>query len=64
MEVIPDPPKLFHSPGLVDSKSVGTISPIQKQDSYKALYVDRGVGSPHLVTDTCFGLALHFTLSI
>ncbi|KAM0044708.1 putative 6-phosphofructo-2-kinase, Fructose-2,6-bisphosphate 2-phosphatase [Helianthus debilis subsp. tardiflorus] len=47
--VIPDPPKLFHPPGMVESKSVGTISPIQKQDSYKALYVDRGVGSPRLV---------------
>ncbi|KAF5760848.1 putative 6-phosphofructo-2-kinase, Fructose-2,6-bisphosphate 2-phosphatase [Helianthus annuus] len=54
--VIPDPP--FHPPGMVESKSVGTISPIQKQD------VDRSVGSPRLVTDTCYGLTLHFALSI
>ncbi|KAI7734616.1 hypothetical protein M8C21_025411 [Ambrosia artemisiifolia] len=47
--VIPDPPKLFHPPGMVESKSVGTLSPLPKQDSYRGLYVDRGVGSPRLV---------------
>jgi len=35
--------------GMVDSKSVGTFSPLQKQDGQKGLFVDRGVGSPRLV---------------
>ncbi|XP_076942188.1 6-phosphofructo-2-kinase/fructose-2,6-bisphosphatase-like isoform X2 [Bidens hawaiensis] len=47
--VIPDPPKLFHPPGMVESKSVGTFSSLQKQDSHRGLYVDRGVGSPRMI---------------
>lgn len=35
---------------MVESKSVGTFSPLQKlQDSQRGLFVDRGVGSPRLV---------------
>ncbi|CAH1446970.1 unnamed protein product [Lactuca virosa] len=50
MEVaIPDPPKLYHPPGMVESKSVGTISPSQRQESHRGIFVDRGVGSPRLV---------------
>jgi 6-phosphofructo-2-kinase/fructose-2,6-biphosphatase len=50
MEVIvPDSSKVFQSSGMVESKSVGTFSPLQKQDSQRGLFVDRGVGSPRLV---------------
>ncbi|CAK8565957.1 unnamed protein product [Lathyrus sativus] len=50
MEVIvPDPSKVFQSSGMVESKSVGTFSPLQKHDSQKGHFVDRGVGSPRLV---------------
>ncbi|XP_019437101.1 PREDICTED: 6-phosphofructo-2-kinase/fructose-2,6-bisphosphatase isoform X2 [Lupinus angustifolius] len=50
MEVIvPDPAKVFQSSGMVESKSVGTCSPLQKQESQRGLFVDRGVGSPRLV---------------
>lgn len=50
MEVsVPDPSKVYSSSGMVESKSVGTFSPLQKQDSYRGLFVDRGVGSPRLV---------------
>lgn len=50
MEVIvPDPSKVYSSSGMVESKSVGTFSPLQKQDSHRGLLVDRGVGSPRLV---------------
>ncbi|KVH94107.1 6-phosphofructo-2-kinase [Cynara cardunculus var. scolymus] len=47
--VIPDPPKLLPLPGMVESKSVGTFSSLQKQDSHRGIFVDRGVGSPRLV---------------
>ncbi|XVF20329.1 hypothetical protein REPUB_Repub11eG0188900 [Reevesia pubescens] len=47
--VIPDPSKVYSGSGMVESKSVGTFSPLQKQDSHKGLFVDRGVGSPRLV---------------
>ncbi|KAK9065951.1 hypothetical protein SSX86_015353 [Deinandra increscens subsp. villosa] len=47
--VVPDPPKLFHPPGMVESKSAGTFIPQQKQDIFRAIFVDRGVGSPRLV---------------
>ncbi|XWS29040.1 hypothetical protein CRYUN_Cryun25bG0122500 [Craigia yunnanensis] len=47
--VIPDPSKLYSGSGMVESKSVGTFSPLQKQDSHRGLFVDRGVGSPSLV---------------
>ncbi|CAJ1960417.1 unnamed protein product [Sphenostylis stenocarpa] len=50
MEVIvPDPSKMFQSSGMVESKSVGTFSPLQRQESQRGLFVDRGVGSPRLV---------------
>ncbi|XVE59009.1 hypothetical protein DITRI_Ditri05aG0009800 [Diplodiscus trichospermus] len=47
--VIPDPSKVYSVSGMVESKSVGTFSPFQKQDSHRGLFVDRGVGSPRLV---------------
>lgn len=46
---MPDPSKVFQSSGMVESKSVGTFSPLQKHDSQKGHFVDRGVGSPRLV---------------
>lgn len=50
MEVIvPDSSRVYSGSGIVESKSVGTFSPSQKQDSYRGLLVDRGVGSPRLV---------------
>lgn len=50
MEVIvPDPTKVYSSSGVVESKSVGTFSSLQKQDGQRGLFVDRGVGSPRLV---------------
>ncbi|XP_043717271.1 6-phosphofructo-2-kinase/fructose-2,6-bisphosphatase-like isoform X3 [Telopea speciosissima] len=50
MEVIvPDPSKFYSSSGMVESKSVGTFSPMQKQEGHRGLFVDRGVGSPRLV---------------
>ncbi|KAM2043907.1 hypothetical protein ACFX1T_008288 [Malus domestica] len=50
MEVdIPDSSKLYSPSGMVESKSVGTFSPFQKQDSHRGLFVDRGAGSPGLV---------------
>lgn len=47
--VVPDPSRVYSNSGLVESKSVGTFSPLQKQDSHRGLFVDRGVGSPRLV---------------
>ncbi|XP_055832128.1 6-phosphofructo-2-kinase/fructose-2,6-bisphosphatase isoform X1 [Solanum dulcamara] len=50
MEVIvPDPTRAPSGSGTVESKSMGTFSSLQKQDSYRGLLVDRGVGSPRLV---------------
>ncbi|KAK3206573.1 hypothetical protein Dsin_020619 [Dipteronia sinensis] len=50
MEVIvPDPSNVYSGSGMVESKSLGTFSPLQKQDSHRGLFVDRGVGSPRLV---------------
>ncbi|KAE9598631.1 putative 6-phosphofructo-2-kinase, Fructose-2,6-bisphosphate 2-phosphatase [Lupinus albus] len=50
MEVIvPDPAKAFQGSGMVESKSVGTFSHLQKQESQRGLFVDRGVGSPRLI---------------
>eukprot|EP00262_Sarcandra_glabra_P022227 TRINITY_DN9782_c0_g1_i1.p1 TRINITY_DN9782_c0_g1~~TRINITY_DN9782_c0_g1_i1.p1 ORF type:complete len:758 (+),score=155.15 TRINITY_DN9782_c0_g1_i1:186-2459(+) len=50
MEVtIPDTSKVFPTSGMVESKSVGTFSSLQKQDSHRGLFVDRGVGSPRFV---------------
>lgn len=47
--IIPDPSKVLQVSGMVESKSVGTFSPMQKQDGQRGLFVDRGVGSPRLV---------------
>ncbi|KAA8549433.1 hypothetical protein F0562_001094 [Nyssa sinensis] len=47
--IIPDPSKVYSGSGMVESKSVGTFSPLQKQDGHRGLFVDRGVGSPRLV---------------
>ena len=50
MEVIvPDSSRIYSGSGVIESKSVGTFSPSQKQDSHRGLLVDRGVGSPRLV---------------
>lgn len=46
---MPDPSKVYSGSGMVESKSVGTFSPLQKQDGHRGLFVDRGVGSPRLV---------------
>ncbi|XP_044507064.1 6-phosphofructo-2-kinase/fructose-2,6-bisphosphatase-like isoform X2 [Mangifera indica] len=47
--IVPDPSKEYSGSGMVESKSVGTFFPLQKQDSHRGLFVDRGVGSPRLV---------------
>ncbi|XP_077239324.1 6-phosphofructo-2-kinase/fructose-2,6-bisphosphatase-like isoform X2 [Tasmannia lanceolata] len=47
--IIPDPFKDFPNSGMVESKSVGRLSPMQRQDSHRGLFVDRGVGSPRLI---------------
>ncbi|KAG6678033.1 hypothetical protein I3842_14G059700 [Carya illinoinensis] len=58
MEVIvPDSSSMYSSSGMVESKSVGTFSPFQKQDGHRGLLVDRGVGSPR--RDKC---ASNFTI--
>ncbi|XAR60753.1 6-phosphofructo-2-kinase [Bertholletia excelsa] len=62
MEIlVPDPSKVYSGSGMVESKSVGTFSPLQKQDSHRGLFVDRGVGSPRLVrsaSSTTFSIDL------
>lgn len=47
--IVSDPSKMYMGSGMVESKSVGTFSHLQKQDSHRGLFVDRGVGSPRLV---------------
>ncbi|XP_031400044.1 6-phosphofructo-2-kinase/fructose-2,6-bisphosphatase isoform X2 [Punica granatum] len=47
--IVPDPSKGYPASGMVESKSVGTFSSLQKQDCHRGLFVDRGVGSPRLV---------------
>lgn len=47
--LVSDPSKTLPPSGMVESKSVGTFSPLQKQDGQKGLFVDRGVGSPQHV---------------
>lgn len=34
---------------MVESKSVGTFSPLEKENSEEGVFVDRGVGSSRLV---------------
>lgn len=45
---MPDPAKTYSAAGMVETKSVGMVSAMQKQDSHRGLFVDRGVGSPRL----------------
>ncbi|XP_042416116.1 6-phosphofructo-2-kinase/fructose-2,6-bisphosphatase-like [Zingiber officinale] len=52
---VADPPKLLPVPGMVESKSVDTFSPVPKQDGQIGLFVDRGVGSPRLVKSASAG---------
>lgn len=47
--IVPDPTKVASCSGAAESKSVGTLVSLQKQDSHRGLFVDRGVGSPRLV---------------
>ncbi|KAK4275137.1 hypothetical protein QN277_018271 [Acacia crassicarpa] len=47
--VIPEPSKVYQGSGMVESKLVGTFSPVQKQEGQRGHLVDRGVGSPRLV---------------
>ncbi|GMP49068.1 hypothetical protein CsSME_00016178 [Camellia sinensis var. sinensis] len=62
MEVmVPDPFKFYSGSGMVESKSVGTFSSLQKQDSHRGLFVDRGVGSPRLVKSAS---AMPFTFDL
>lgn len=50
MEIrVSDPSKVYQSPGMVKSKSVDTISPLQKEDGQRGHLVNRGVGSAKLV---------------
>ncbi|KAK7276021.1 hypothetical protein RIF29_17152 [Crotalaria pallida] len=42
------PSKVYQSPGMVKSKSVDTISLLQKGDGWRSHFVDRGVGFPRL----------------
>ncbi|KAJ1255521.1 hypothetical protein BS78_K199000 [Paspalum vaginatum] len=42
-----DSSKKTQTSGLIESKSVGTFTPLQKSDGQKGLFVDRGVGSPN-----------------
>ncbi|XP_064966223.1 6-phosphofructo-2-kinase/fructose-2,6-bisphosphatase-like isoform X3 [Musa acuminata AAA Group] len=58
-----DHPKCPPAPGMVESKSVGTFSPLPKQDGQKGLFVDRGVGSPRLVKSASAG-AFTFDLKL
>ncbi|TKW07076.2 hypothetical protein SEVIR_7G283800v4 [Setaria viridis] len=43
-----DSSKKLQGSGLIESKSVGTFTPLQKPDGQKGLFIDRGVGSPKL----------------
>ncbi|KAK4278545.1 hypothetical protein QN277_016380 [Acacia crassicarpa] len=47
--IVPDPSTVCQGSGLVESKSVGTFTALQKQDGQRGYFVDRGVGSPRLV---------------
>ncbi|KAJ4979673.1 hypothetical protein NE237_010453 [Protea cynaroides] len=50
MEVsVPDPSQVYCSPDVIESKSVGTFSPLQKQEGQRGFFVDRGVGSRRIV---------------
>lgn len=47
--VVPDQTRVQPGSSMVESKSLGTFQTVQKQDSHKGLFVDRGVGSPRLL---------------
>ncbi|PUZ64193.1 hypothetical protein GQ55_3G123700 [Panicum hallii var. hallii] len=47
-----DSSKKIQTSGLVESKSVGTFTPLQKPDGQKGMFIDRGVGSPKLPKST------------
>ncbi|KAL2938186.1 6-phosphofructo-2-kinase/fructose-2 6-bisphosphatase, partial [Bienertia sinuspersici] len=46
---MPDPDKVYTTASVVEEKPIMNASPLQKQESHKGLFVDRGVGSPKLV---------------
>ncbi|KAL6897923.1 hypothetical protein ACP4OV_006882 [Aristida adscensionis] len=46
--LVADSSKKIQTSGLIESKSVGTFTPLQKQDGQKTLFIDRGVGSAKL----------------
>ncbi|XP_039803338.1 6-phosphofructo-2-kinase/fructose-2,6-bisphosphatase-like isoform X2 [Panicum virgatum] len=50
-----DSSKKMQTSGLIESKSVGTFTPLQKPDGQKGLFIDRGVGSPKLPKSTSAG---------
>jgi 6-phosphofructo-2-kinase/fructose-2,6-biphosphatase len=41
-----DPSKVYVSPRMVKSQSVGTMSALRKEDGQRGPFVDRGVGFP------------------
>jgi 6-phosphofructo-2-kinase/fructose-2,6-biphosphatase len=41
-----DPSKVYESPRMVKSQSVGTMSTLRKEDGQRGPFVDRGVGFP------------------
>ncbi|XP_027941499.1 6-phosphofructo-2-kinase/fructose-2,6-bisphosphatase-like isoform X2 [Vigna unguiculata] len=45
----PDQSKVYQSPGMVKSQSVGTICPPEKEGNQRGVSIDRGVGFPRLV---------------
>nr|GEV28287.1 6-phosphofructo-2-kinase/fructose-2,6-bisphosphatase-like isoform X1 [Tanacetum cinerariifolium] len=47
--VLPDAAEVYNTMGMVESKSMGTFSPIQRHNSEKGIYIDRGVGASPLV---------------
>ncbi|KAG2624848.1 6-phosphofructo-2-kinase/fructose-2,6-bisphosphatase-like isoform X2 [Panicum virgatum] len=50
-----DSSKKIQTSGLIESKSVGTFTPLQKPHGQKGLLIDRGVGSPKLPKSTSAG---------
>lgn len=59
----PDQFKVYQSPGMVKSQSVGTISRLQKEDDLRGHLVDRGVGFPRLVkSSSSCTIATNFSL--
>ena len=46
---IRDPAKFSASSAAGETKSVAIVPPLQRQESHKGTFVDRGVGSPKIV---------------